>query len=165
MPRCVASLFYLVDRAAPSPEEALGIQTLVEGRGNDRGDEPVPRTTPNISPGLSTLLSVLDAKYTLVYRAASGNERASLQSTAADTRGFPRERGDGGVDDGRGDTTAQENSSPSMGAGKTLGGIDLVLVERAGWPSGKGPKGLLEEAMVFLRDECGGDSAAVGRTC
>ena len=181
MPRCVASLLCVVDRVAPPPEEALGLQPLVEDRGDDCcDDEPVARTTPNMSPELSVLLSALGAEYTLVYseRKANGSERASLQSTAAaaDIRGFSRERGDGGVDDDRGGTStaiesvrpkAKKNTtSTTPGAGEALGGIDLVLVERAGCRSGMGPKGLLEEAMRVLRDECGGGSGdVVGRPC
>lgn len=169
MPKCAVSLPFLVDRAAPSPEEALGIQPLLETKGDDCcGDEAGASPSPNVSPSLSALLSVLDAKYTLVYseRKANGSERARLESTAADGAGFSRERGDGGVDDGReGGPTAQENSYPTIGAGEALGGIDLVLVGRVGWPGGKGPKGLLEEAVAILRDGCGGNSGAIGRTC
>lgn len=160
---------FIVDRAAPSPEEALGVKPLLEAKGDDCcDDEAGASTTSNVSPDLSALLSVLDAKYTLVYseRKANGSETARLESTAADDTGFSRERGDGGVDDGRGGgTTAQAKSYPTIGAGEALGGIDLVLVERVGWPSGKGPKGLLEEALAFLRDGCGGNSGAIGRTC
>lgn len=178
MPRCVASLLFVVDRVAPPPEEALGIQPLVEDRGDDCcDDEPVASTTPNKSPELSVLINALDAEYTLVYseRKANGSESASLQNTAADIRGFSRERGDGGIADDRGGTspatetvrsTAKNATFTMPGAGGGLGGIDLVLVERAGCRSGKGPKGILEEAMRALRDECGGGSGAVaGRTC
>lgn len=163
----VLRLPFLVYRSAPSPGEVLGIQPVVEHASDDCGGKPVTKTTTDISPELSALQSVLDANYTLVYRQrkASDSERASLQSTAKGTKDLPTERseGVGGDQDG---TTAQENNPPTtLGAGPALGGIDLVLVERVGWASGKGPSGLLDEAMLILRDACGGNSGAVGRTC
>lgn len=110
-------------------------------------------------------------------RKAGCSERGTLQGTLAPARGGVV--GDGGKgnadgDDGRGRSTVQENQPPTLaegdessvfGDGGALGGIDLVLVERASWTNGKGPKWLLEGAMMILSDECGGNPGVVGRTC
>lgn len=178
---CVFSLFLRFNRAAPTPEEALGIQSHIDATGNNRGDETAPSDIPKSASELSVLQSIIDAKYTLVYRErkAGVSERGALQDTAvAPTRGGiagERGNGNGDGDDGRGSSTVQDNQSPRLGVGDkypalsaeggALGGIDLVIVERASLNNGKGPKWLLEEAMVILRDECGENPEAVGRTC
>eukprot|EP00904_Undaria_pinnatifida_P011295 jgi/Undpi1/7296/HiC_scaffold_22.g09769.m1 len=168
-------------RAAPAPEEAVGIQPFTEAGGDDdfRGDSPAAVAAPKCAPELSLLQSIIDARYTLVYRVrkAGCSERGTLQGTLAPAGGGVV--GDGGKgnadgDDGRGRSTVQENQPPTLaegdesrvfGDGGALGGIDLVLVERARWTNGKGPKWLLEGAMTILSDECGGNPGVVGRTC